>query len=561
MGARVPVLFPIGPRVPEILSVMRSSRKAVGDLRPSASWPVLAVLLALPTLLPIGASIASFARIDPELWSHLLRYVLPQVLPDTLLLLLAVALGVSVLGTALALLTTLFGFPGRRFFAWALLLPLAMPAYVLATVFVGTFDYAGPVATWLRERGIVLPELRNLAGLSLVLISVLYPYVYLVVRSSLATQGARSMEMARTLGCSPAQAVYRVAVPMSLPAIVGGTLLAAMETLADFGAVAAFNVDTFTTAIYKAWFALFSLPSALQLAGVLLLLVLGLLLLQARMGGGRRYTQSGPPPQPIPLSGPAALAASTVCALVLLVAFGLPVLQLCRWSLRHLADLDPRFLRAALNAAMLGLLAAALTVTVATLLGYAARRAPGALTHGAVRIATLGYALPGALLAIGLFVPLALTASALNTAFGSSLVFQGSLWLMLTAYSVRFTAVAHAPVSTALARVRPSLDESARLLGVTGLAQLRHVHLPLLRPGLTAAAALVLVDVMKEMPITLMMRPFGWDTLALRVFELTSEGEWKRAALPSIAIVVAGLVPVWWLTRGLETGDGRVAAT
>ena len=544
----------------ETASALSPLPHAPARRRKPATWTVIAVALALPTLLPIGASISSFARIDPELWSHLLRYVLPQVLPDTLLLLLAVTAGVSIVGTLLALLTTLFAFPGRRFFAWALLLPLAMPAYVLATVFVGSFDYAGPVASWLRDRGLVLPEVRNLAGLSLVLVGVLYPYVYLVVRSSLAAQGARLMEVARTLGCSPLQSVYRVALPMSVPAIVGGTLLAAMETLAEFGAVAAFNVDTFTTAIYKAWFSLFSLPSALQLAGVLLLLVFGMLLLQARLGGARRYTQAGPPPHLIPLQGPAALAATASCALVLLGAFGLPALQLCRWSLRHLADLDSRLLQSALNAVTLGLLAATFTLTVATLLTYAQRRAPGGLTLAATRIATLGYALPGALLAVGLYVPLAFTASSINAAFGGTLVLQGSLLLMLMAYSVRFTAVAHAPVTAALARVRTSVDESARLLGVTGIAQLRRVHLPLLRPGLAAAAALVLVDVMKEMPITLMMRPFGWDTLALRVFELTSEGEWQRAALPSLAIVAAGLVPVWWLTRGLETESGRATA-
>lgn len=529
--------------------------------RRALGWPLLACVLASPTLLPVAAAVSSFTQLDPELWSHLLNYVLPQVLPDTLLLLLGVGLGVSLIGTGLALLVTLFEFPGRRFFAWALLLPLSMPAYVLATVFVGSLDYAGAAATWLRGIGIRLPELRNGLGATLVLVAALYPYVYLVVRSSLASQGARLLEVARSLGLTPTQAVFRVALPLALPAVAGGTVLAAMETLSDFGAVAAFNYDTFTTAIYKAWFALFSISAALQLAGILLMLVLGLLLLQVSLTGTRRYTQSGPPPARIHLHGLAASAAGLSCLFVVLLAFGLPAMQLLAWSARHLADADLRLAQAGFDSVILGLMAAALTLLVATLLGYAARRAPTPLVRGASRVATLGYALPGALLAVGLFVPLAGFAAWISRTTGWNFALQGSLVLMLLAYGVRFTAVAHAPIVAGLGRIRASLDESARLLGVTGLAQLKRVHVPLLGPGLAAAAALVFVDVMKEMPITLMMRPFGWDTLAVRVFELTSEGEWRRAALPSLAIVVAGLVPVWWLTRGLDAGSARAAAT
>lgn len=525
-------------------------------------WPLLAALIALPTLLPLGAALASFAHIDAELWSHLRDYVLPQVLPTTLILLVTVSLGVSVLGTALAILVSLFEFPGRRFFAWALLLPMAMPTYVLATVFVGSLDYAGGVATFLRDLGLVLPDLRNLAGASLVLIAALYPYVYLVVCSSLATQGARGMEAARSLGYTPRQAIRRVALPLSAPAILGGTLLAAMETLADFGAVAAFNVDTLTTAIYKAWFALFSIDAALQLAGVLLMLAFALLLIQHRVQAARRVTQSGPPAPRTRLAPRPAALATAACAGVLLIAFVAPATQLALWAARHLADADARLLESAMNSVLLGALAAALLATLAVVLGYAARRAPGRLTHLATRTATLGYALPGALLAVGLFVPLAALVQGTNAMLGWNVVLQGGLALMLLAYAVRFTAVAHAPVAAGLARIRPSLDEAARLAGVTGLSQLLRVHLPQLAPGLAAACALVFVDVMKEMPITLMTRPFGWDTLAVRIFELTSEGEWQRAALPSLAVVGAGLLPVWWLVRSLDQHkDPRGSAT
>lgn len=516
------------------------------------AWPLVAVLLALPTLLPLAAALASFTRIDADLWSHLSTYVLPQVLPDTLSLLAGVSLGVSVMGTGLAVLVTLFDFPGRRFFAWALLLPMAMPAYVLATVFVGNLDYAGTVASWLREHGVTLPELRNGPGATLVLIAALYPYVYLVVRSSLVAQGARVLEAARSMGLSPLQTIARVALPLAAPAIAGGTLLASMETLADFGTVAAFNYDTFTSAIYKAWFSLFSIDAALQLAGVLLALVALLLALQSRVQAARRVAVSGPRAATIPLAGAKSLAATALCTLVLLLAFVAPAVQLLVWSFQHLKDLDGRMLGSAFNSLRLGVLAALLLVTGASLLAYAARRAPGRVVRAATRISTLGYALPGALLAVGLYVPMVAITQALNQRFQLSLVLQGGLALMLLAYAVRFMAVAHAPVVAGLARIRPSLDEAAQLAGVTGLRQLRRVHLPLLRPGLAAACALVLVDVMKEMPITLMTRPFGWDTLAVRVFELTSEGQWQRAALPSLVIVLAGLIPVAWLTRQMD---------
>jgi iron(III) transport system permease protein len=379
--------------------------------------------------------------------------------------------------------------------------------------------------------------------------------VYLVARASLATQGARLMEASRLLGLTPARAVLRVALPLAAPAIAGGTVLASMETLADFGTVAAFNYDTFTTAIYKAWFALFSIDSALQLAGMLVVLAALLLWLQSRAQGRRSFVQTGAPAARIPLRGIAGVCAVAVCALVLLAAFAVPASQLVAWSLKYAArDLDARLIGAAGRSVALGLTAAVLTAVAAVLLAYAARRSPGRFTRIAVRLATLGYAAPGALLAIGLFVPVAALLRWTHAALGVSTLLEGGLLLMLLAYLVRFSAVAHAPVSAGLQRIRPSLDEAAQLAGVTGLAQLTRVHLPLLRPGLAAAVALVFVDVMKEMPITLMTRPFGWDTLSVRVFELTSEGEWQRAALPSLAIVAAGLVPVWLLTRTPSRG-------
>lgn len=514
-------------------------------------WQLLALAIALPTVLPLSAALFSFTHIDAELWSHLSQYLLPRVVPQTVLVVAGASLGAGLLGTSLAVLVALHEFPGKRFFSWALVLPLAIPGYVLATVFIGALDYAGGVSSFLRSLGLALPPVRNTGGVIVVLTATLYPYVYLVVRSSLVTQGARVMEAARTLGLSHRQSLWKVALPLSLPAIVGGTLLVAMESLADFGTVAAFNVDTLTTAIYKAWFSLFSIDAALQVAGVLLLFVLVLLFLQQRFVSTRASRQSGPPVTPLRLRGLAAGAACVACALVWGLGFGLPLLQLLAWAVDHLAAIDGRLAWAAFNSLRLGALAALLLCGIAVLLAYAARRAPGLVTVIATRTATLGYALPGALLAVGLFVPLAAFSHWLNGALDTRIALQGGVLTMLVAYAVRFVAVAHAPVASGLGRIKPSLDEAARLADCTGLAQLRRVHLPLLRPSVAAAAALVLVDVMKEMPITLMMRPFGWDTLSVRVFEFTSEGHWQAAALPSLAILFVGLVPVWWVVRKL----------
>ncbi|MFP5358137.1 MAG: ABC transporter permease [Gammaproteobacteria bacterium] len=524
--------------------------------RPPAlgGWLPLALLLALPTLLPLLAVAASFTRVDAELWAHFRHYLLPQVTANTLWLLAGVGLGVSLLGTLLAALVALTEFPGRRFFSWALLLPLAIPGYVLATVVIGLLDWSGPLAVVLREAGYGLPDIRSRGGVILTLSGALYPYVYLVARNAFASQGVRTMEAARLLGHSPLAAFWRVALPQALPWIAGGTLLALMETLADFGTVAAFNYDTFTTAIYKAWFALFSIDAALQLAGALIVLVLVLLALEQRLRGERRYHPSGGAGGGRRLAlGRSRWLASGVCTLVFGCAFVVPAVQLLVWSLADLAALDASLAQLALNSVSLGLIAALLTVAFALAAALSARHAPGPLTRLAARIPTLGYAFPGPLLALGLFVPFAGLVQWLNLQLGLALVVQGSLLILLAAYMVRFTAVAHAPVAAGLLRIRPSVEEAARLQGVGGVRLVRQVHLPLLSGGLLSGGLLVMVDVMKEMPITLMTRPFGWDTLAVRVFELTSEGEWQRAALPALCIVAAGLLPVIWLNRGLES--------
>jgi iron(III) transport system permease protein len=515
-------------------------------------WQILALLVCLPTLLPLGATLFALLTPDAALWAHLLDYVLPEVTVNTLWLLLGVGSASALLGTPLPALVALCEFPGRRLFGWALLLPLAMPGYVLAIAFIGLFDYAGPLATALRGHAIALPEIRSRGGVIAVLSLTLYPYVYLLARQAFASQGLRALEAGRALGLAPFAAFRRVALPLARPWIAGGVLLVLMETLADFGTVAAFNYDTFTTAIYKAWFALFSLEAALQIAAVMLLLVLVLIGLEARTRARQRYTALGPATARRLALGRLRWPASAFCAAILVLAFVLPVLQLGTLAWPYLPELDRRYLGFAANSAGLGLVAAALTTLAALLLAQAARAAPGAFTGLGVRLATLGYALPGALLAVGLYVPLARGVGLLNAQFGWTLALQGGLLLLLMAYGVRFMAVAHAPVAGGFLRIRPSMLEACRLLGVGRLTQARRLYWPLLRGALFTATLLVFVDVMKEMPITLMTRPFGWDTLATRVFELTSEGEHARAAVPALGIVIAGLLPVWLLNRGAD---------
>lgn len=496
---------------------------------------------------------------------HLLEHVVPGVLVNTLVLVVGVTLLAGLIGTTLAWLVSAYEFPLRSLFSWALLLPMAIPAYVLAFVAIAGLDFAGPVQTWLRGvfgPDLRLPPIRSTGGVIVVMSLALYPYVYLLARGAFATEGRRALEVAASLGLTPRQALLRVQLPMARPWIAGGAALVAMETLADFGTVAVFNYDTFTTAIWRAWSALYSIEAALQLAGILVLIVAVALVFEQRARAAQRHTALGGPEAPRRrVSGWRAAAATALPATVLLLALVLPGIALAGWAWDHAArDLDADWLQAAGRSIALGLMAAGLVCALALALAYAARARPDGAVRGLARIATLGYALPGAVLAVGVFVPVAALNNLLE-ATGRALgadwpgYLQGSVVVLLLAYAVRFLAVAHAPIESHLGRISRAIDDGARLLGATGPALLRRVHLPLLRTGLATAAALVFVDVMKEMPITLMTRPFGWDTLAVRVFELTSEGEWTRAALPSLAIVLVGLLPVALLLRRAERAD------
>lgn len=534
------------------------------------SWRLPSLLLAGVVALPLLVVFAAWLQPEAEIWRHLADTVLADLVKNTLVLVAGVACGVLVIGVGLAWLTTMCEFPGRRFFDWALMLPLAMPAYVLAFVAAGLFDYAGPVQTVLREHfGSTdwVPDVRSAGGVIAVMTLVFYPYVYMLARSAFLTQGRATLEAARTLGLGPWRAFFYAVLPMARPAIFAGLALALMETLADFGAVSVFNYDTFTTAIYKAWFGFFSLQAAAQLASLLLLFV-GLALITERSLRGRarfHEARNGARARPQRLRGPGAWAASGAAALVFLLAFLLPVAQLSVWAFHALTtDIDARYFGILFHTLLLGGMAALLTVAGALILAVTRRRQADRLTRASVSVATLGYALPGAVLAVGVMVVLTGVDNAwvaLMRIFDgqwSGRLLGGTVVALLLAYLVRFMAVAFGPIESAFERIPPSLTEAARMLGTGPLESARRIYLPLLRPGLLTAALLVLVDVMKEMPATLMLRPFGWDTLAVRIFELTAEGYWERAALPALTLVLIGLLPIVMLVRrsARQAGQG-----
>jgi iron(III) transport system permease protein len=526
--------------------------------RPSWSWTAAALTAAGLVCLPILAVVWSLTRPAGAVWAHLWRTQLPELLLNTLGLVAGVGLGVLLLGTTLAWLVVTCEFPGRRVFEWALVLPLALPAYVIGFVFLGLFEYAGPVQTTLRDwlgPGARLPDLRAGWGVALMMTLVYYPYVYTLARAALAEQAPEFLESARGLGRSRRAILFGVTLPLARPALAAGTALACMEALADFGTVATFSFRTLTEAIYRVWHGMFDRTAATQLASLLLVLAGGLLALERLSRGRARFTQGRRltrPPTRLQLGRGRALGATVLCAGTLGLAFGLPVGQLTVWALEaaRLGSAPEGFVRALTQSLALAGGTAVAVAAVALLLAYARRRHPTPLVVAATRAAGLGYALPGAVIAVGVLLPLAwldrvLAAGVARlTGVSPGLLVTGSVVGLLFAYLVRFLAVGTQSVEASLTRIPRSLDEAARSLGARGWRTLRAIHLPLARRGLLAALTLVFVDVMKELPATLLLRPFGLETLAVVIWRRTAESLWVEAALPALALVLAGLGPV-----------------
>lgn len=520
---------------------------------------VLPVLAVLASWLPFGHTDVQAGAILREMTAT----VLPGYVVTTLWLSVLVALGAAIVGTGAAAAVTLFDFPGRRTFEWLLLLPLAMPAYVTAYAYTDFLQFSGPLQVWLRAsfglEGRLLPEVRSLGGAVWVFIFSLYPYVYLLARTALGERAAHLMEAARLLGAPLPRRIRTVALPLARPAVAAGVALVLMETLADFGVASYFGIQTFTTGIYKAWLSMDNRLAAAQLATILLVVVMALLHLEQRAQKRMRFAgglgrAGSAEAQPLVLRGGRRLLAWAVCGLPVLMGFVAPVVFMLRplaadWSVLPWA----RFIEWAGNSVRLGAITAVLAVIVALALAFAVRRSADAVARGVVQLVSLGYAVPGAVIVVGLLLPVGWLQAAMPQ-WGLGALVTATATGIVWAYLVRFCAVALQSMQSGYARIPQSLDDSARMLGTGGAGLLARVHWPLLKRSTAAAALLVFVDVMKELPATMVLRPFNSDTLAVVAYQLARDERLGEAALPSLALVAVGLVPVILLSRTLRSG-------
>ena len=534
-----------------------------GRGRGPLAWTALAIagLLAIPVL---SVLVNVFAP-GTSAWRHLADTVLSSYVANTLWLVLGVGFGVILGGVGTAWLVTMCRFPGRRVFEWALILPLAVPAYVMAYTYTDLLQFAGPVQTLLRDatgwgaRDYWFPEIRSLGGAIVMLTMVLYPYVYLLARGAFLEQSACALEVSRTLGCGPWGSFFRVALPLARPAIVGGASLALMETVADFGTVSFFGVQTFTTGIVRTWFSLGDRVAAAQLSAALLCVVLAVLLAERWSRGRARYYHTSGRYRYLPhhtLSGWRAGLAFAFCLFPVVLGFLLPGAILLDMSIETGdAQFGPRFLRLAFNSFTLAAVTAVLAVLVAVIMAYGVRLDPGRMTVAANRIAAMGYAVPGTVIAVGVLIPFAIFDNALDdwmrAHFGLStgLLLTGTIAALVFAYLVRFLAISLNTVEASLGKIKPSMDDAARSLGAGAGGALLRVHAPIMWGSLLTAGLLVFVDVMKELPATLIMRPFNFDTLAVQAYNLASDERLTEASTASLAIVAVGVLPLILLSR------------
>ena len=526
---------------------------------------LLATLLSLPIL-----TIASFL-LQPtnDIWRHLADTVLNEYLLNSALLVLGVGIGTLVIGVGCAWLTSLCVFPGKRLFAWALLMPLAFPGYIIAYTYTGMFDFAGPVQSWLREltgwgyRDYYFPEIRSLGGAVTLFTLVLYPYVYLLARAAFLEQSVCVLEVSRSLGCNVWSSFYRVALPLARPAIVAGLSLALMETLADYGMVSFFGLSVFTTGIFRTWFGLGDAAAAAKLASILLLFVFTLVVIERWSRKRAQYHHSSSRYSQLPqyrLRGYRAGLAFLACLLPLLFGFLLPAGQLLVWALQTYDRMvDASFLALTWHSILLAASAAALAVLLALFLAYGKRQFRDPAVSASIRVVATGYAIPGTVVAVGVIIPLAWIDNRvdawLQDYFGlsSGLLLSGSLFALMFAYMVRFLSISVQSVESGLGKIRQSMDDAARSLSYTPAQILTRVHLPLMKATVLTAFLIVFVDVMKELPATLILRPFNFNTLAVRAFELAGDERLADSSTAALMIVAVGLVPVLLLSRSIST--------
>ncbi|MBA2780933.1 iron ABC transporter permease [Halomonas kenyensis] len=539
-------------------------------------WTLLILGIALVVALPVMVVLAHIVMPTEGVWQHLASTVLGRYVSNTLYLTVTVGLGTMIIGTGTAWLVVMCRFPGRRIFEWALLLPLAVPTYVIAYAYTDFLQFAGPVQTWLREvfewgRGdYYFPNIRSLGGAATLITLVLYPYVYLLARAAFLEQSVCVLDVGRTLGRGPWNLFATVAVPLARPAIVAGVSLVLMETLNEFGAVQFFGVDTFTTGIYRTWFGLGEQVAAAQLAACLLLFVFLLILLERWSRGKRQYFHTTNRYQQLPeyrLHGWRATAAFLACALPVLIGFLIPSGLLAQMAVTSGDALwGTRFLGFAWNSLKLAVIASLIAVGLAVILSYGVRLHDSPLTRISTRIASMGYAVPGSVIAVGILIPFAWLDNTVNTWLHANygtivgLIFSGTAFILIYAYVVRFLAVSFNTVEASLGKVTPTMDAASRTLGQTPAGTLKRVHTPIMRGSLFAAGILVFVDIMKELPATIILRPFNFDTLAVRAYSLASDERLAEASTASLAIVAVGIIPVILLSMAMRRsrpGSGK----
>lgn len=531
-------------------------------------WVMLTVVIALIISLPVLVVGSAIFQPFNENWHHLKDFLLAEYVINSLILLLGVSFGVLTMGVITAWLTSMCEFPFRRLFSWMLLLPLAIPAYIIAYTYTGLLDFAGPIQTQLREwmdwgfRDYWFPEVRSIGGAIAMLSLVLYPYVYMMARAAFLEQSAGALEASRTLGSTPLNGFFRVALPLARPAIVTGLSLALMETLADFGTVQYFGISTFTTGIFRTWFGVGDGTTASQLSAMLLMFVFALIMLErwSRKRAQFHHTsQKYSAIKRFKLTGKTAFFAWLACLLPVLFGFILPALQLLYWLFTSAEKtIDASFWRLATNSMLLAISASLIAVTIALLLAYGKRLHKTAIIKASVSIASLGYAVPGTVIAVGVMVPFAFLDKAINTWMRESfdvttgLIFSGTVFALLFAYTVRFLAVSVNAIDSGLGKIKPTMDDAGRSMGLSPLAVLRQIHMPLMRGTVLTALLLVFVDVLKELPATLILRPFNFNTLAVRAHELAADERLVDAAAPALMIVLVGILPVILLSKAIS---------
>lgn len=506
-------------------------------------------LLALLVAMPIFVVALSWLLPEHELWAHFSENLLPSLISSTAILLVGVGIGVTLLGTILAYLVVMVEFPGRKWLEWALFLPFAIPAYVLAFVYLGVFDYSGYAQVWMREV-LGLPGFDIRAGswaIILTFVLVFYPYVYMMTRASFKRQKINMIEAGKLLGASPIKVFFKISLPLARPAAAAGLLVTLMETLADFGVVGLFNYDTFTTAIYSAWGDYRSVEVAAQLASLLVLVAFFLIYFEKKARGQAKYYSADVSnKKPYQARGVVGWLISLFVFGVFMLSFAMPMLQLVIWGWESVGEeWSAKYFDLISSTSILTVSAALITVAVATVLALPGRcKQSSVWLKSVIRLATLGYALPGSVMAVGLLYGIN-QISEINIHFGGESVNHiifGSIALLLFAYVSRFMAIAYSSIDASAQQIKPVFTQSARLLGASRLRLIWQVYLPMMTPGILAGGLLVAVDVMKELPATYLLRPFGWDTLAIQVYELSAEGLYERAAVPALIMVIFGSI-------------------